>query len=219
MDPDVLGAEGQIKRSEVGCPQPFHWALEFPEIFMGRGGFDAFVCNPPFMGGKKITGNLGTHYRDYLVEHLAHGQKGHADLCAYFFLRAAALLQDDGELSFLATNTIAQGDTREVGLDQLTADGCVIPRAVPSRPWPGTASLEVAHVWLRKGRWIAPFTLDDKPISGLTPFLAESGTVTGPGAPPDRQLRQVIHRLVRAGNGIRARARRGRTSHRKEPPE
>ena len=42
----------------------FHWPLEFPEVVIDRGGFDAFVCNPPFMGGKKITGNLGTEYRN-----------------------------------------------------------------------------------------------------------------------------------------------------------
>jgi hypothetical protein len=31
--------------------RPFHWELEFPEVFQnGRGGFDAFVGNPPFAG-------------------------------------------------------------------------------------------------------------------------------------------------------------------------
>ena len=30
--------------------RPLHWALEFPEV-MRRGGFDAIVSNPPFMGG------------------------------------------------------------------------------------------------------------------------------------------------------------------------
>ena len=53
----------------------------------------------------------------------------------------------------LATNTIAQGDTREVGLEQIVSTGWTIPRAVPSRKWPGEASLEVAHVWLRHGDW------------------------------------------------------------------
>ena len=71
------------KKVMNGLPT-FHWPLEFPEVMLDRGGFDAFVCNPPFMGGKKITGNLGTLYRDHLVDHLAGGQKGHADLCAYF---------------------------------------------------------------------------------------------------------------------------------------
>ena len=38
----------------------------------------------------------------------------------------------------------------------------------------------MAHVWLRRGQWNAPFVLDDKPVSGITPFLTEPGTVSGP---------------------------------------
>ena len=63
---------------------PFHWPLEFPEVFVGKGddaGFAAIVGNPPFQGGQKITGVLGTDYRDYLVEYLANGKRGSADLC------------------------------------------------------------------------------------------------------------------------------------------
>jgi len=138
------------------------------------------ACTLPPDEPKKITGNLGKDYRDYLVVHIAGAKRGNADLCAYFALRAASMLRDGGQFGFLATNTIAQGDTREVGLDQLTANGCVIPRAVPSQPWPGSATLEVAHVWIRRGRWNTPFVLDDKPVSGITPFLAEPGIVSGP---------------------------------------
>ena len=148
-------------------------------MLLDRGGFDALVCNPPFMGGQKITGNLGTAYRNYLVEQLAGGKRGSADLCAYFFLRASRLLREPGQFGFLATNTIAQGDTREVGLDQLTANGCTIPRAVPSRPWPGTAALEVAHVLIRRGKWSGPFLLDDKPVKEITSFLTQPGAVSG----------------------------------------
>ena len=36
--------------------RPLHWALEFPEV-MRHGGFDAIVSNPPFMGGKKVSGH------------------------------------------------------------------------------------------------------------------------------------------------------------------
>ena len=158
---------------------PFHWPLEFPEVMVERGGFDGFVGNPPFMGGQKLTGNLGEPYRELLVEHLAKGQRGSADLCAYFFLRASQLMRNNGQLGFLATNTIAQGDTREVGLEQLTANGCVIPRAVPSRPWPGAANLEVAHVWLRRGSWKGQFVLDEQSTNGITDFLTTPGTVCG----------------------------------------
>lgn len=157
----------------------FHWPLEFPEVIVKRGGFDAFVGNPPFVGGQRLTGAFGTPYREYLVDHLGRGKRGSADLCAYFFLRAKSLLQDVGQFGLLATNTIAQGDTREVGLVQLCEDGCVIPRAVRSCPWPGIANLEVAHIWVRRGNWGGAFILDEKPTSGITAFLSSPGTVSG----------------------------------------
>ena len=158
----------------------FHWELEFPEVF-GRDqpGFDVIVGNPPFVGGQRITGALGTVYRDYLIERIANGKKGSADLCAYFFLRAGQLVRDGGMMALLATNTIAQGDTREVGLDQLTAQGFSIPRAVASVPWPGEASLEVAQVWLYRGAWSGAFVLNDQPVAGITPFLTVPGQVAG----------------------------------------
>jgi len=36
----------------------------------------------------------------------------------------------------LATNTVAQGDTRETGLDRMLSSGLSIPRAVPGRKGP-----------------------------------------------------------------------------------
>lgn len=156
----------------------FHWPQEFPEV-LGRGGFDAFVGNPPFQGGQRITGTLGTDYRDYLVEHLADGGRGSADLVSYFFLRAARLLRSGAMFGMLATNTVAQGDTREVGLDQLIARGCSIPRAVPSRNWPGDAHLEVAHVWLRTGPWRGVCVLDGFSAPSITSYLGRPGAVIG----------------------------------------
>lgn len=170
--------------------RPFHWVLEFPEIFAAGddpgnrrarpAGFDAVVGNPPFIGGKKISGALGTDYRDYLVEHLAGGRRGNADLVAYFFLRVKALLRAGGYCGLVATNTVAQGDTREVGLDQLTVQGGTIYRAVPSRPWSGTASLEVAHVWLHNAaEWKGRFVLDGQEVAGITPSLSAVSATSG----------------------------------------
>lgn len=168
--------QGVLEKNNV---QPFHWELEFPEVFAGGGGFDAIVGNPPFQGGKKITGALGTEYRNFLVEHIAAGARGNADLCAYFFLRADEELRVDGGMGLIATNTIAQGDTREVGLDQLAAKGRNIPRAVPSRKWPGSANLEVAYVWLKKGEWKGSFELNENLVKGITPFLTVPGQTIG----------------------------------------
>ena len=42
---------------------PFHWPLEFPEVFTrGVDGFDAVIGNPPFLGGKKLSAALGDGY-------------------------------------------------------------------------------------------------------------------------------------------------------------
>jgi hypothetical protein len=166
------------KPAEASSRRPFHWALEFPEV-MVAGGFNAIVGNPPFQGGKKITGASGTDYREFLIAIVACGQSGGADLCAYFLLRAAMQLQPGADMAFLTTNTIREGDTREVGLDRLTELGFSIPRAVPSRKWPGEAVLEVTHLWLRKGPWSAECLLDGLPVRQITPFLTAAGNVEG----------------------------------------
>lgn len=127
--------------------RPFHWPLEFPEVFR-RGGFNGVVGNWPYLGGQKLTGVLSEIYREYLIHALANGVRGSADLIAYFALRAAELVTPDGTLGLVATNTLAQGDTRQVGLDQLVANGITIYDAVKTMPWPSkSANLECCIVW------------------------------------------------------------------------
>jgi type I restriction-modification system DNA methylase subunit len=128
--------------------KPLHWVLEVPDVIVEHGGFDAIVGNPPFLGGKKLTGAMGTNMRDWYVNVLASGMAGHADLVAYFLLRAVRLLKGSGTLGLIATNTIAQGDTREVGLDQMVHGGFTLTRGVQSATWPAaSANLEYAAVW------------------------------------------------------------------------
>ncbi|OMI40260.1 Eco57I restriction-modification methylase domain-containing protein [Streptomyces sparsogenes] len=130
---------------------PVHWPLEFAEVFAERGGFDAVVGNPPFLGGHKLTSPLGEAYREFLVTHVAEGQRGSADLVAYFILRVHTLLNRAGQAGLVATNTLAQGDTREVGLDQLERKEVTIRKAIKSAPWPSSsAQLEYCAVWTSK---------------------------------------------------------------------
>jgi hypothetical protein len=127
--------------------RPTHWPLAFPEVFEG-GGFDAVVGNPPFLGGQKLTGAFGTAYREFLVRWVAGEVRGSADLLAYFLLVASRLLDKRGQTGLIGTNTIAQGDTREVGLDQILASGESIRAAVKSATWPTkTVNLEYSIVW------------------------------------------------------------------------
>jgi hypothetical protein len=57
--------------------------------------------------------------RDWFIHQLANGTRGSADLVAYFLLRAFSLIKPTGTLGLIATNTVAQGDTRQVGLDRV----------------------------------------------------------------------------------------------------
>ena len=158
-----------------------HWPLAMPEV-MGRGGFDAIIGNPPFLGGQKLTGAMGANIRDWFVEVLARGQRGSADLIAYFFLRAHSLLNDHGTLGLVATNTIAQGDTCEVGLDQMVDSGFTITRAIQSRSWPSqSANLEFAAVWGTHGT-LSPRVMvvcDDAPVPRISTLLEPAGSVEG----------------------------------------
>lgn len=171
-------AVGEVEEVTWADRDPFHWALELPEVFARR-GFDAIVGNPPFQGGSKITGALGIQYRDYVVRWIADGARGKSDLVAYFYLRAAQLLRVGGGLGLIATNTLAQGDTREVGLDQLTARDWTIYRAIASQPWPGGANLEMATVWARRGWPSGLNILDYAEVSAITSSLATRGRVEG----------------------------------------
>ncbi|HAT1993809.1 TPA: ATP phosphoribosyltransferase regulatory subunit [Legionella pneumophila] len=132
--------------------KPFHWCLEFPEVFE-RGGFDGIVGNPPFMGGQKITGVFGKCYRDYLVERIAKGKRGSADFVAYFFIRANDLLCSKGAFGLIAVNTISEGNTREVGLDTIIASGSTIYNATPNVIWPGKANVVTSSVHVTKDVW------------------------------------------------------------------
>jgi hypothetical protein len=129
----------------------FDWDTEFRGVFTGadfdRRGFDAIIGNPPYLGGQKLTGAFGKKYRDHLVEHLAGGRRGSADLAVYFWLRAHQLVNDVGVVAIIATNTLLQGASRRVGYDQLTAQGWRIYRAYEER-WPtAAAAVMCAIVW------------------------------------------------------------------------
>lgn len=154
--------------------RPFHWPVEFPDVFQGATqGFDAIVGNPPFLGGKRITGVTGDAYRNWLVAHIAEGRRGSADLVAYFFLRAWTLLRDGGGFGLLAVNTIAEGDTRQVGLEAMVGAGATIHAAYPNEPWPGKANVVTSRVHVRKGQWSGERSLLGRPVRFISAYLSD----------------------------------------------
>ena len=164
---------------ELGNRLTFHWPLEFPEVFQERGGFDAFVGNPPFMGMSRISQNQAPEFVQFLLDIFPHSRGfGRVDLCGFFFLRAFSLLRRQGCQGFLATNTIAQGDTRAATLDYIITNEGTIFRATKSLKWPGSASLEVSLIHIAKNMPALSSNLDGKLVVGIGGTLDEAG-ITG----------------------------------------
>jgi hypothetical protein len=158
---------------------PFHWSLEFPEVFLRKtGGFDAFIGNPPFVGGLYISGILGDSYLGF-IKYANSYASGTADLASYFFKLNFDRLRKGGTFGFLATNTIAQGDTRAASLKPITKDTGSIYNAHPSTPWPGVANLEVAIVHVYKGIWKGCYTLAERSVSTITALLDDGLDAVG----------------------------------------
>jgi hypothetical protein len=156
----------------LGGHRTLHWPLAFPEI-VEKGGFHAFVGNPPYLGGKKITTRFGVPFRDFIIRNIASGTKGHADLCAYFVLRADQLSHAGAYSGFVVSSAIAEADTREVGLDRLIDSGRSVHQAITNRAWPGTAKVVYSAIWLSHSRWRGSFVLNDKEVKGITSYLSD----------------------------------------------
>lgn len=175
---------------DAGAPagngrRPFHWPLEFPEVFGRHGGFDAICMNPPFLGGRRISGVAGEDYRAYVVRWVARSQRGSADLSSYFLLRAAQLLNHAAIIGTLATNSISESETRRVGLEQLMSDGLSVVNAWKSRPWPGSAAVEIALLWVRRGAWAGERHLDGLSVHAIDAGL-RSSDIGAEGLAPER---------------------------------
>lgn len=162
--------------------RPFHWALEFPEVF-GNGarerGMSAMCGNPPYLGGTKLEPVLGSDYRAEIVRSIAggiRGVRGAADLCVYFLRRAMRLVHNEsGSVGLVVTNSVSQGDSREVGLEQILKTDGAVYRAVSDANWPGEATVHYAQLCISRRQWRGTRVLDGHDVEHIDPGLSASG--------------------------------------------
>ena len=154
---------------------PFHWEIEFPEVFDRENpGFDAFVGNPPFAGKNSVAAGNVASYPDWLrAQHVE--SHGNADIVAHFYRRAFHLLRTNGTLGLIATNTIAQGDTRSSGLRWICEHGGEIYCATKRVQWPGEAAVVVSVLHIAKGIHAGTKVLDGANVDTITAFLFHRG--------------------------------------------
>ncbi len=160
---------------------PFHWELEFPEVFGGAaGGFAVFVGNPPFAGTNTILGGNADGYLEYLLSILSPAANGRCDLVGHFLNRVFSMLrpggnnQSSGTLALIGTKTIRQGKTREGALSQVCQNGGEIYDANRRVPWPGKAAVVIATVAVSRGSSGLEPSLDGKPASRINSFLIDA---------------------------------------------
>ena len=175
---------------------PFHWEIEFPEVFerapsteseaashprANRPGFDAIVGNPPFAGKNSLAAGNVANYPDWLKE-IHEESHGNADLVAHFFRRAFDLVRDQGAFGLIATNTIAQGDTRASGLRWICKHGGEIFSVRRRVKWPGLAAVVVSVLHIGKGAVTDRKQIDGRDVERITAFLFHRGGHDDPGA-------------------------------------
>lgn len=164
---------------------PFHWPLEFPEVFArSLSGFDALVGNPPFLGNRLWKSAMGDKLQ-WQCQMVLGASPGKIDLCVVFHRRAVDLLRTDGCYGLLATSNIAEGSAIDVGLGVVVQNG-MIYFAKKGMPWPGTAAVVVAIVGFIKGEWPAECDADGRKCARIGPRLEpEASDVWAPQTLPD----------------------------------
>ena len=164
----------ELRRKEPPLA-PFHWEIEFPEVFDRENpGFDAVVGNPPFAGKNTIAAANVAGYPDWLKQ-VHEESHGNADFVAHFFRRAFGLLRTGGTSGLIATNTIAQGDTRSTGLRWICTNGGEIYGARRRVKWPGLAAVVVSVLHVHKGDFPGVKLLDGESVDTITAFLFHRG--------------------------------------------
>jgi hypothetical protein len=177
---DLLEAKAETFRVGRGW-RPFHWEIEFPEVF-GRdnSGFDTIIGNPPFAGKNTISAGSGPLYLQWLQQ-LHEGAHGNADLVAHFFRRAFRLLRTGGAFGLIATNTVGQGDTRQTGLTSIIAQGGFIYRATARYRWPNAgAAVVVAIVHVIRGRSNLKPLLNNRAVERISAYLVNGNFDVSP---------------------------------------
>lgn len=148
----------------------FHWPLEFPEVIVKRGGYDAFVGNPPFQGGTVASTTLGVEYMAF-IKTQNEPWHGKSDLVGVFFRQAARLSDKPGFIGFLATASLIRGETVESSIVPLLKIGSSIFRGQSPFPWPGQANVTAVCVWISQSVWNSYRILDGEVVEFIGPDL------------------------------------------------
>jgi type I restriction-modification system DNA methylase subunit len=101
----------QAAQEAAARHRPFHWELEFPDLFLDpqgrsleeKAGFHAVIGNPPYVR-QELLGALKPTFASAFPE-VYHGM---ADLFVYFFAQGLRLLQQGRRMAYVSSNSWLQ---------------------------------------------------------------------------------------------------------------
>lgn len=130
---------------------------------------DAIVGNPPFLGGKRLRGEMSESQIESLYAKFPDAGN-FADLCCYWFRIAHDCLSEDGRAGLVGTNMIRRGENRKASLEYIVQNGGCIYNAVSNQKWSGKASVYVSVVnWSKR---VQSCTLDGLPVERINSTLS-----------------------------------------------
>ena len=135
---------------------------------------DAVVGNPPFVGDKKMRGELGDEYTEALRAAYKGRVPGGADLVCYWFEKARSQIEAGAlqRAGLVATNSIRQSANREV-LERVVATSPIFD-AWADEPWVNDgASVRVSLVCF--GHSLQQLALDGHVVAGIFTDLRPQG--------------------------------------------
>jgi hypothetical protein len=162
---DRLGLTGQ----ELPLDNLNNNIVETDALFTPWPEADAIIGNPPFLGGKRIRGELGDEYAEALYSRFKDCSN-FADFCCYWFRIANDNLKAKGRAGLVGTNMIRRGYNRRASLDYIKNQGGHIHNAISSQSWSGDANVHVSIVNWGKQK-PTQFTLDGRQVPDISPSL------------------------------------------------
>ena len=137
---------------------------------------DAYVGNPPFLGGKHMRLNLGDEYVDQVFQRFPEVHDS-VDFCTYWFRLSQENLKPDGRAGLVATNSIRHGKSRRASLDYIRDNGGHIHSAISTQPWSGEANVHVSIVnWNQEAA--GSFRLDGEIVNRINTSLRSTVDVS-----------------------------------------
>ena len=139
---------------------------------------DVIISNPPFLGDRKMRGELGHEYVEKLRKLYKGRLPGMNDLVCYWFEKARALIAGGGtkRAGLLATNSIRGGLNRTV-LERIKDTGDIF-MAWSDRPWIlDGAAVRVSMIGFDDGSEQTR-TLDGESVVKITPDLKSDVDLT-----------------------------------------